>query len=230
MRKFAETLGSHKATEGFLVLEVSLLICYTIIMRWIPLHDNQPYSFTYEDLPSLVHGEKGSGASLFTLTLLSELYRQGEPLILLSEGEAAKTEFLDQANDSPDIISLTDQAQIQTAQEHQVIHVTKEHELLLPHLLENLPDKMERVVLIKNMETFSSDTIALFYRHPLVMFSGDLNKSLDKESLLQLKFNAKFFFSPLHNDLRLSLPPLEKYHGYFLGRISQGTVSLKQAA
>jgi hypothetical protein len=199
-------------------------------MRWMPLLDNQPYSFTSEDLPALIHGEAHAGASLFTITLLRELYSQGEPLILLSEGESAKTEFLDQANNTPDIISLTDQAQIQTAQEHQVIHVTKEHELLLPHLLENLPDKMERVVLIKNMELFSSDTIALFYRHPLVIFSGDLNKSPDKESLLQLKFNAKFFFSPLYDDLRLTLPPLEKYQGYFLGRISQGITSLRQEA
>lgn len=197
-------------------------------MTWTTLLDNQPYSFTYEDLPALIHGEQGSGASLFTITLLRELYSQGEPLLFLSEGDAAKNELLEQI-DNPDMISLSDQAQIENAQEHQIIHVTKEHELLLPHLLENLPDKMERVVLIKNMELFSSDTIALFYRHPLVIFSGDLNKSADKESLLQLKFNAKFFFSPLHNDIRLSLPPLEKYHGYFLGRISQGTVSLKQS-
>lgn len=197
-------------------------------MRWTPLLDNQPYSFTSEDLPALIHGEQGSGASLFTITLLSELYRQGEPMLFLSEGDAAKNELLEQI-DNPDMISLSDQAQVENAQEHQIIHVTKEHELLLPHLLENLPDKMERVVLIKNMEVFSSDTIALFYRHPLVIFSGDLNKSPDKESLLQLKFNAKFFFSPLYDDLRLTLPPLEKYQGYFLGRISQGIVSLQQA-
>lgn len=198
-------------------------------MRWTPLLDNQPYSFTSEDLPALIHGEAHTGASLFTITLLSELYRQGEPILFLSEQEEAKDEFLKQS-ENPDFFTLSRQEDISKAQEHQVIHVLKENELLLPHLLENLPDKMERVVLIKNMELFSSDTIALFYRHPLVIFSGDLNKSLDKESLLQLKFNAKFFFSPLHDDLRLTLPPLEKYQGYFLGRISQGIVSLRQEA
>jgi len=191
--------------------------------------DTEPYSFTSEDLPALIHGEPRAGASLFTLSLLSELFRQGEPILFLSEQEEAKNEFLT-LTDNPDIFTLSSEEEVMIAQEHHVIHITKGHELLLPHLLENLPDKMERVILIKNIEMFSSDTIALFYRHPLVIFSGDLNKSADKESLLQLKFNAKFFFSPLHNDIRLTLPPLERYHGYFLGRISQGIVHLDQTS
>lgn len=196
-------------------------------MSWKPLLDNADFEFSTEDLPALIHGEEHSGASLFTITLAALLYHQGEPLLVVSGSEEAKEELMQQTSDA-DIFSITEKSQLEQAEAHQTIYLTKESESLIPQLLAMLTDKNHRVILIKNIELFSPETLALFYDHPLVIFSGDLNKSEAKESLFQLKYNAKIFFSPLYNDFRLTIPELEEYHGYYQGRISQGVVSARQ--
>jgi len=197
-------------------------------MSWIPLINDEPYTFTTSDLSALIHGEEHSGASLFTMSLLSQLYFQGEPLILVTASPQTKEEFLTQTCGNKDFISVTHEENVSQAEEKQVIHLLKDAEALLPKLLKILEDKTQRIVLLKNIELLSPQTLALFYDHPLTIFSGNLNTCSEKEPLLQLKYNAKIFFSPLHNDFRLTLPPLEKYHGYYQGKLSQGIVSLLQ--
>jgi len=198
-------------------------------MSWEILLNNEQHTFTSDDLPALIHGEKGSGASLFSLSLLKQLYEQGEPILVITAHDEARKELLTEV-DEIDFMSVTERSQAIDAQEKQVIHLLKEHISILPDLLSLLEDFQTRIVLIKNVEEMDRNTLSLFYTHHLTVFNGDLNTCSEKEAFLQLKYNAKIFFSPLYNDLRLHLPELAKYDGYYQGRIDQGTVRLRESS
>ena len=57
------------------------------------LLDNQEFHFTKSHLPTLIHGEEHVGASLFTLTMLADLYTQGSKVIALTAYPMAIEEF-----------------------------------------------------------------------------------------------------------------------------------------
>jgi hypothetical protein len=198
-------------------------------MSWEILLNNIPHTFTAEDLPALIHGEKGAGASLFSLSLLKQLYDQGEPLLVLSSGEHVKTEFTNLLKKPNALGEITNETEITSLQDKQVIYLLNDHQTIASRLIAELEDFSERIVLINKFEGFTKETLTLFFGHAKTIFCGDLNTSDAKEPLLQLKYNTKIFYSPLHNDFRLHLPEdLEKYHGYYQGRIDQGTVLLRQ--
>lgn len=196
-------------------------------MSWNIILDNSPYSLTADDLPALIHGEKHVGASLFALTTLAELYRQGHPVLFIASDIATKNEFITQTSCGDNLLTIEKETDLIGAETFQALFLSHKDILLLPSILSTLPDIQERVILLHNIEELPEVTISLLTEHPLSIFSGNLNMCSSKELLLQLKYNAKIFFSPLTNDFRLTLPQLEKYQGYFLGRISQGKIQLK---
>lgn len=197
-------------------------------MSWIPLLNNEPYTITTDDLPALIHGEKGAGSSLFSTGLLSQLYFQGEPLLIISSRPEVKEEFLKQTDAQEKFREITTEQEIAQAQDQQVVYVSSDHNSLLPTLLATLEDFTERTVFIHKFDEINKETVALFYGHQKTIYVGDLNISEAKEPLLQLKYMTKIFFSPLHNDFRLTLPPMEQYHGYYQGRTDTGTVFLRE--
>ncbi len=189
--------------------------------------DNSPYTLTADDLPALIHGEKHVGASLFTITALAELYRQGHPVLLIASHTDVKNEFITLTSCEDNLLTLEKESDLIGAETFQSLFLSHKDILLLPSILSTLPDIQERVILLHNIDELPEVTISLLTEHQLTIFSGDLNMCSSKELLLQLKYHAKIFFSPLTNDFRLTLPQLDKYQGYFLGRISQGKIQLK---
>lgn len=199
-------------------------------MSWEILLNNNPHTFTSEDLPALIHGEKGAGASLFSLQVLSQLYEQGEPILVLSSSNEEKTAILTTIKNADELGEIANESDI-TTHDQQILYMENGMEQLTSRIISDLEDFSERIVLINKFEGFTKETLALFYGHPKTIYCGDLNISDAKEELLQLKYNAKIFYSPLHNDLRLHLPEgLDQYYGYYQGRIDQGTVSLREVA
>lgn len=199
-------------------------------MSWEILLNNTSHTFTAEDLPALIHGEKGAGGSLLSISLLSHLISQGEPLILLSSSEGVKEAILKDLKKTDDLGEITGESDIATIHDKQIIYIPSTLQKLVPKIISELEDFAERIVLISKFEEFTKDTLTLFYGHPKTIYCGDLNISDAKEPLLQLKYMAKIFYSPLHNDFRLTLPDLEKFHGYYQGRIDQGTLTLRESS
>lgn len=196
-------------------------------MRWLPALDNQEFSLSSEDLPALIHGEKGSGASLFSVVLAKQLYKQGEPLLILNDTKKNQELLTLDSGDQSELSEITSEKGIRVT-DKQILFVQKENEELIPILLTTLEDFSERIVVINKFEEFNKETLSFFYTHPKTIYCGDLNRTEAKEQLLQLKYNTKIFYSPLYNDFRLTLPELEKYHGYYQGRTATGTVSLQE--
>jgi hypothetical protein len=196
-------------------------------MSWQLQLDQTPYSFTLEDLPSLIHGEKGSGASLLSLALAAELYKQGHPLLIIAQSDDAREEFLKQTKSDDHLFTIKNESDLLDAEKNQVLFLHHKDIILLPMLLNLLPEKEERVLLLKNFEDISDNVVTSLSEHRHIIYTGDLNLSSSKEYFLQLKYSSKIFFSPLRHDIRLTLPDLEKYQAYFLGRIAQGKITLK---
>ena len=200
-------------------------------MSWEILLNNTPHTFTSEDLPALIHAEKGQGAGLFSLNLLLQLYHQGEPILIISTGQDVKDTFISETTNSNDLGEITSSEDISTLSDKQALFLSVEHQGLVQDIIQSLEDFQERIVYISKFEGLSQETLTSFYGHTKTIYVGDLNTSEAKEPLLQLKYNAKIFFSPLHNDFRLHLPKdLPEHHGYYQGRIDQGTVCLQKVA
>lgn len=191
--------------------------------------DNEQFTFSTEDLPALIHAEKGTGAGRFSLALLIQLFFQGEPLLIVSSGTDVKDAFIEQTHAEDKLGTITSLEDIKEQSYKQVLFILNEQQDLLPEVIRSLEDFSERVVLLTKFEGFSKESLALFYGHPKTIYTVDLNTSEAKEPLLQLKYMTKIFFSPLYNDFRLNLPPLEQYHGYYQGRTATGTVSLLES-
>ncbi|MFC1751507.1 hypothetical protein ACFL2V_22310, partial [Pseudomonadota bacterium] len=60
------------------------------------LLNQSPLSVSKSNLPFLIHGQDGKGASLFTVTLVAHLFKQNHKIIFLSGYPMARDELLDQ--------------------------------------------------------------------------------------------------------------------------------------
>lgn len=170
------------------------------------LLDNQEFHFDQRYLPILIHGEAGSGASLFTISLLADLYSQGTKIIALTGFPMAREEF-----------------EKQTDANENTQFFTKENKNSFSETVKKLSDQNDYVILIKNIELFDEQTFEEVKKFNNAFISGDINKCTFKEKLLQKNFTTQIYFSQLNE----ALPSLQKYQGYLMSSNQTGIVSLE---
>ena len=170
------------------------------------LLDGKEFHFTQYDLPILIHGEEHVGASLFTVSVLADLYAQGSKVIALTGYPMAKNAFVEQ-----------------TGSEENVQFFTKEKADDFINYISQTPDLNDHTVLIKNIELFNEEVFNTVKNINNLILSGDVNKCSFKEELLQNTFNTKIYFSPLDE----KIPDLQKYYGYFVSQNHIGFVSVE---
>jgi hypothetical protein len=163
------------------------------------LLDGATFNFSQNNLPLLIHGTEGSGASLLTITIAANLYARGSKIIFLCGYLMAEEEFLKQTNHVPSA--------------GEVSFYTKEHIDEYKQKSASLPDEGDHIVIIKNIELFSKDIFDTVSMHTKVIISGDLNACHFKEMVLSRLYNSKIIFSPLED---IVLPGLKKYEGFFV--------------
>ena len=163
------------------------------------LLNNSELKFTEKDLPILIHGEPGTGSSLFTVSLVSQFYNQGSKILFLSGYQAATDEFKSQVGDiDPDKVEI-----VQRGREEDFLKVVS-----------SLKDLDERVILIKNVELLSSNAFQAIKDKQKFIISGDIKKCSFKDELINFPFKTTILFSQLENK---TLPSLQKYEGYMRG-------------
>ena len=160
--------------------------------------NSKEFSFSGSNLPVLIHGEDRSGASLYTITLLANLYKAGMEVIVLCGYSMAKEEFEKQVGNGGTFY-------------------TKEKEM--EFLMEDLNDRENRVICIKNVEMFSEGTISTILGNKNIIISGDLNKCPFKNNILGKPFATKILFSKLSDT---SIPELKKYEGFVVAEGMDG--------
>lgn len=170
------------------------------------LLDGKEFHFTRPDLPILIHGEEHVGASLFTVSVLADLYAQGSKIIALTGYPMARDAFVEQ-----------------TGSEENMQFFTKEKTEEFLNFISKMPDIDDAIVLVKNIEFFSEEVFNTVKNLNNLIISGDVNKCSFKEKILQKSFNTSIYFSPLNE----ALPELQEYEGYFVSQNNTGRVLLE---
>lgn len=195
------------------------------MQKTILLNDKE-FNLQGTDLPILIHGKDNSGASLFTITVLANLYKQGSKIIFLSGYHMARDEFISQTDEHNSTILTDENDEIYQIEEKKVIFIKRENADWFIHLIQSLSDIGERVILVKNIDLFPENIFNAVVDKKNVVISGDINKTDYKKRVLSKNFVSKVLFSPLELNDATILPPLEKYKGYYWGKQKQGKVSL----
>mgnify|MGYP001791593807 CR=1 FL=1 len=145
--------------------------------------------------PVLIHGEEGTGASFYTVSLAANLYSKGSRIIFLCGYEMAQQKFSQQIGDED---------------KERISFFTKE---LVEEFKANLASaNANTIIFIKNIELFGEDILELILDKNKVIISGDINKYEFINELFQKHFATKIIFSEMSG---MELPKLREYEGYF---------------
>ena len=177
-------------------------------MNKILLDGEEVTQFVKESLPTLIHGEQGSGASLYTVSLAANFYHQGFPVLFLCGFSMAEEEFAKQVGNE-----YGDKARFFTQEK------VEEFKKILGS--ENVDDM---IIFIKNIELFGEDIFDLVARENNVIISGNISKSNIKEKIQAKKFNTQMYFSPFEN---VEIPKLSKHDGFIISNGYKGITYLQ---
>lgn len=167
------------------------------------LNDKQ-FMFKEDNLPIIIHGEEGFGATSYTLAVVTEYYLQGNKILFLCGYELAHQELAK-------LVDITDD---------KIILLTKEQ---VNEFVRLVPEFHDGIIVIKNIELFDESVFNLVATYTNIVISGDINKCSYKEKILNKNFNTKILFSELAN---YRIPKLEKYTAYFIANDTHGVTSL----
>lgn len=190
------------------------------------LLNNKEFHFTSSDLPCLIHGADHAGASLFTVTMMADLYRQGYKILFISGYPMARDEFLSQTSAGEEMIFIEKKEQIPDAKNKKVIFIQKENAGLFSPLIQSLPDLASRIVLIKNIDLFDVSIFNLVKDCPGLIISGNIDRCSFYPEVLKKDFPTKIFFSPSEKISIESCPPLLKYQGFLQGELQSGVIRI----
>lgn len=147
---------------------------------------------TENDLPILIHGKEGHGASFFSVKLVAEFAKKGNPLVFWSAYHMAKDELKRELNGNvPEYVKIIENEN--------------------PTELDKVFSKIDsaQILFVKNFELVPKNLIEKILERKLLIICGDLEGILTKDQVL--KFSTRIFFTPF---LGIEIPKLEKYQGY----------------
>mgnify|MGYP003600853254 FL=1 len=191
------------------------------------LLNSKRFHIQQKDLPVLIHGDSGIGASLFSVSLVSDLHKQGLDVFFLSGYSWARNEFEEQTGAKGVFIDSNFSNATNIARK-KVIFIPSEQPELLVGLLDRLNDAPERVIFFKNFELFEEPIFLRIKSLPNLVLMGNLDKCSYADQLVAKNWQTKIFFSASKQISDVKLPPLEKYQGYLESTAQNGIVSLKQ--
>ena len=187
---------------------------------------NSRLSLDNSDLPCLIHGAPGSGASFFSINVIAEsFYLQGLKILFFTAKPAARDEFLKLAG-VDDAYIVTDQASTLNSFNKQAVFVNSGDQDSFVRCVKTLPDIDDRVVFVKNIELYEEKVFSAISDKTSVILSGDIDTAVCKDMLIQRKYVTKIFFSKPEADIGVVIPDIEKYQGYMEGK-RKGIVMLR---
>ena len=166
------------------------------------LVDNKIVTFTQDNFPILVTGACKTGSSLFSISLVSNLFENGNRILFLTAYPAAKEDFRKQLG-----ANISENA----------IIVDSGEENIFIEKLDQIAGLDNTIILLKNMENYSTKLFDKLKNHKLVIFSGDIDRCVFGDQLASMDFKTKIFFSypeKLKIENRTDLP---KYNGHVIG-------------
>jgi len=177
------------------------------------LMNNEIRNFTKEDFPILISGACKTGSSLFSISLVTSLFENGNRVLFLTAYPAAKEDLRRQLGDR-----INDNA----------IIVDSGEEDIFIEKLDQMNDLGDVIVLLKNMENYSTKLFDKLKNHKLVIFSGDIDECVFGEELAKMDFKTRIFFSypqKLEIGNKIDLP---KYNGHIIGDNTSGVIKFEE--
>jgi hypothetical protein len=179
------------------------------------LLNDSSYQLKESGLPCLITYRDKSGGSQFSVTLIADLFLRGSKVLIFTAYPMAKENFLEQIKGQEGrVVYVEKEDYLVRAQNYQAVIIKSGDANLYLKALELLSDIVERVVLLKNMEVFDREVIAKSLQLPKVVFSGDIDKCVEKTELAKKEYKTIIIFSKSEISLPIEPPELEKYSAY----------------
>ena len=188
------------------------------------LLNQTPFHLKKSALPCLIHGVEGSGSSFFTVESTRDMFMQGYKLIFFSAYPMAKEQFLEITQTFIErigkVYSLED-----VDQNKQALLIMENNSVLFSNVVRMLTDINERIIVIKNIETIDTFVLEIALNFENIILSGNIDKNVIKEKILQKEFKTKIFFSqPI--EMLVGIPKLNMYEGYLEDKTKSGIVRI----
>jgi hypothetical protein len=149
-----------------------------------------------------------------SISLVADMFLRGEKILLITAFPPGKANFLEQIKGSEEKISyITNIDQLESMA--QAIILESGNEKLLIEAINTLPDIGERIIFIKNIETFSIEVFKKLFGYQKTILSGDIDRCVDKEMTINNKFASIIAFSQPKTPIPFMVPPLDKYIGFY---------------
>jgi hypothetical protein len=188
--------------------------------------NNKAYQTNKDDLPCLITYTEKTGGSHFSVSMVADLFLQGQKILFLTAYPMAKDNFLKQIQGYEKNTSyISDPKQLNP--NTQAIILESGNEDLFLEAIKILPDIKERIILIKNIEVFSQTIFDQCLNYQKIILSGNIDKCSAKIDISNYPFNTIIAFSKPEINLPITLPPLEKYLGYWSGKNKKGLTKIQ---
>ncbi|MFA7253471.1 MAG: hypothetical protein WC107_02865 [Patescibacteria group bacterium] len=187
-------------------------------MKKILLQEKE-INFSVEDLPMIIHGKEGSGASFFSIVTAANLFLNGNKILFFTAYPMAKEKIINQlqgTGEENNYYYIENVQDIEKAKDYRLIIIKSGDQQLFSSVLDIFSND-EKIIFIKNIdEILSSELFAKLDSKNLIVLSGDLNNSEIGDKVAALRFNTKILFSdcPL---LGLNSLNLNKYEAMVTG-------------
>ena len=199
-----------------------------MIMSEQILLNNESYTFTESNFPCLITYEEKMGGSHLTMAIMANLFLNGSKILCFTAYPMAKENFLNQTKDKESHISLvTKVEEITHAQNSQAIILESGNEKLFKETIKSLSDLNERIVLVKNIETFSHELITECLQIKKIILSGHIDKCVLKDTILKKNFETIIAFNQPETLFPIEVPKLERYHAFLSNKDKSGIITLK---
>jgi hypothetical protein len=191
--------------------------------------EEKPLEFSSRDLPVLITYRPGTGGSLFSLFVIRDLMQKKHKILFFCAFSEGREKFLKLIgpNNRGKVALVTNQQQLKEAHNYQVALIESGDEKLLLESLKTLKGKSGRLIFVKNMENLRKSTFQKLKNFPKVIFSGDLDKCLDKTGIAKRGYRSMIFFSRPKIFLPFKFPDLKKFQGYLWSSRQSGVVELR---
>jgi hypothetical protein len=173
------------------------------------LVNNKKIDFTESDFPMLISGADKTGTSFFSVFLMASLLNKGKKVLFFSAFPMAKEEFRNQIDD-----------------EKNAIIIDSGEEKALIDSIKNTSDLPQRVIFIKNIDSYGPGLFNAVKDLKLVIFSGDIDKCRFADDLIKKDWATKIFFSQSKKFPAIELANLPKYSGKIISDKYNGVITL----
>ncbi len=181
--------------------------------------------FSAHDLPILISGKEGSGASYFSLCLIADFLRRGHKILFFSAFPAAKIDLMRQVSDldrgNCEFVKNGDPIQGKRAV---ILESSDEADII--NEVKRVADLEERVIFFKNMDKYSSALFSAVNSTPRLIVSGDVDKCAFVTDLSKKDFSTMIFFSKPEAYKMDDFSNLKKYQGMVKGVSHNGIVQV----